>query len=178
MVIVVLPSRAFFCFILGGANFATLRLYTLGHRIMRVLIQRVSRASVAVAGKSVGNIDQGLLLFIAIEKQDTWATLQKMADKVLAYRIFSDAEGKMNLSVKDIQGGVLAISQFTLAADTRKGLRPGFSNAAPPAQAEGLFSQFVTVLKQQHKPVAAGRFAADMQIELVNDGPVTFLLEL
>lgn len=145
---------------------------------MRVLIQRVSRASVSVGDTQLGSIQQGLLLFIAVEKRDTWATLQKMADKVLAYRVFSDAEGKMNLSVRDVKGGVLAISQFTLAADTRKGLRPGFSNAAPPPQAEGLYNQFVTVLKQQHSPVAAGRFAANMQIELVNDGPVTFLLEL
>jgi D-tyrosyl-tRNA(Tyr) deacylase len=145
---------------------------------MRVLIQRVSRAQVSVDETVLGSIEQGLLLFIAIENHDTWATLQKMADKVLAYRVFSDPEGKMNLSVKDIKGGVLAISQFTLAADTRKGLRPGFSNAAPPGRAEDLYNQFITLLKQQHKTVATGRFAANMQIELVNDGPVTFMLEL
>ena len=145
---------------------------------MRVLIQRVSRAKVSVGGGILGSIDQGLLLLIAMEKQDTWATLQKMADKLLAYRVFSDADGKMNLSVKDVNGGLLAVSQFTLAADTRKGLRPGFSSAAPPERAEELYNQFVTLLKQQHKSVATGRFAANMQVELVNDGPVTFLLEL
>jgi len=145
---------------------------------MRVLIQRVSRAQVVVENAVVGSIDQGLLLLIAMEKQDNWATLQKMADKLLAYRVFADADGKMNLSVKNIKGGILAVSQFTLAADTRKGLRPGFSSAAPPERAEELYNQFVTLLKQQHTPVATGRFAADMQIELVNDGPVTFLLEL
>ncbi len=145
---------------------------------MRVLIQRVSRAQVVVENVIVGSIDQGLLLLIAMEKQDNWATLQKMADKLLAYRVFSDADGKMNLSVKNIKGGILAISQFTLAADTRKGLRPGFSSAAPPERAEELYNQFVTLLKQQHAPVATGRFAANMQVELVNDGPVTFLLEL
>jgi D-tyrosyl-tRNA(Tyr) deacylase len=145
---------------------------------MRVLIQRVTRAQATVANRVVGSIDQGLLLLIAIEKQDNWATLQKMADKLLAYRVFSDADGRMNLSVKNIKGGILAVSQFTLAADTRKGLRPGFSSAAPPERAEELYNQFVTLLKQQHTPVATGQFAADMQIELVNDGPVTFLLEL
>lgn len=145
---------------------------------MRVLIQRVKHANVAVAGDTLGSIEQGLLLFVAVQNHDSWATLQKMADKVLAYRVFADAEGKMNLSVRDIKGGVLAISQFTLAADTRKGLRPSFSTAAPPERAEDLYNQFVTLLRQQHKPVATGRFAADMQVELVNDGPVTFLLEL
>ena len=145
---------------------------------MRVLIQRVTRAQATVANRVVGSIDQGLLLLIAIEKQDNWATLQKMADKLLAYRVFSDADGRMNLSVKNIKGGILAVSQFTLAADTRKGLRPGFSSAAPPERAEELYNQFVTLLKQQHTPVATGQFTADMQIELVNDGPVTFLLEL
>lgn len=145
---------------------------------MRVLIQRVRHASVSVSGSAIGSIEQGLLLFIAIEKHDTWATLQKMADKVLAYRMFADADGKMNLNVKDVKGGLLAISQFTLAADTRKGLRPGFANAAPPERAEDMYNQFVTLLKQQHRSVATGRFAANMQIELVNDGPVTFLLEL
>lgn len=145
---------------------------------MRVLIQRVNRAGVSVAGESVGSIERGLLLFIAIENHDTWATLQKMADRVLAYRLFPDSDGKMNLSVKDIRGGVLAVSQFTLAADTRKGLRPGFSSAAPPDRAEEHYNQFVTLLKQQHRHVAEGRFAADMQVELVNDGPVTFMLQL
>ncbi len=145
---------------------------------MRVLIQRVRQAKVTVEGATLGEIRQGLLLFIAIEKTDSWATLQKMADKVLAYRVFSDAGGKMNLNVKDVGGGLLAISQFTLAADTRKGLRPGFSSAAPPERAEELYSQFVTLLKQRHSIVASGRFAADMQVELTNDGPVTFLLEM
>ena len=105
---------------------------------MKVLIQRVSKASVSINNEQVGAIDQGLLLLIGIERTDTCDTLSKMAKKVLAYRVFSDSEGKMNLSVRDIQGGVLAVSQFTLAAETNKGLRPGFSTAAPPAEAERL----------------------------------------
>ncbi len=145
---------------------------------MKVLLQRVSHASVTVAGKTIGDIAQGLLLFIGIEKQDELKTLERMADKVLAYRVFSDTEGKMNLSVKDINGGVLAISQFTLAAQTRKGLRPGFSDAAPPAEAEALYQQFLKILRDRYNKVECGSFGADMKVSLLNDGPVTFLLEM
>lgn len=145
---------------------------------MRVLIQRVTQASVTIEGVIHGAIDRGLLLFIGIEREDDENSVIKMVEKVLAYRLFADDAGKMNLSVKDIKGGVLAISQFTLAADTRKGLRPSFSVAAAPAVAKSLYEDFVSALRQRHTPIEAGVFGADMQVQLVNDGPVTFLLEM
>lgn len=144
---------------------------------MRGLIQRVSSASVEVDGEIVGAIDQGILLLLGVERDDDIEALKKMLHKVLNYRIFSDADGKMNLSVSDIQGGLLVVSQFTLAAETRKGLRPGFSTAAAPQLAEELYEQFVELARQQHSQVATGRFGADMKVQLLNDGPVTFLLE-
>jgi D-tyrosyl-tRNA(Tyr) deacylase len=144
---------------------------------MKVLLQRVKNARVEVAGETVGEIQQGLLLLVGIERHDTPAGVSRMADKLLAYRVFADVAGKMNLSVRDIGGGVLAVSQFTLAADTQKGLRPSFSCAAPPDQAADLFDLLVRNLRERHTPVACGVFAADMQVHLVNDGPVTFLLE-
>lgn len=144
---------------------------------MRGLIQRVSSASVSVSGETVGAIEQGLLLLLGVDKGDTRADADKLLKKILAYRVFADAEDRMNCSVADIDGGVLAISQFTLAADTRKGLRPSFSSAAPPAEAEALYNYFVEQLRAQHNKVATGIFAADMQVSLTNDGPVTFLLE-
>lgn len=145
---------------------------------MRVLLQRVSQAQVTVDQQTVGAIQQGLLLFVAIEPHDTPTLIERMRDKVLAYRVFQDSNGKMNLSVKDIGGGVLAVSQFTLGADTRKGLRPGFSKAAEPALARTLFDAFVKALQAAHHPIATGTFGADMQVSLINDGPVTLLLEL
>lgn len=145
---------------------------------MKVLLQRVKTASVEVEGRTIGAIDRGLLLFIGIEKEDSAATLKRMADKVLAYRVFADETGKMNLNVRETHGGVLAVSQFTLAADTQKGLRPGFSHAASPTAARALYEQFVARLQAHHQPVASGIFAADMQVSLTNDGPVTFLLQL
>ncbi len=145
---------------------------------MKVLIQRVRHAQVDVDGETVGKIDQGLLLLIGMDKHDTPELLQRMADKVLAYRVFSDEAGKMNLNVQQVEGGLLAVSQFTLSADTRKGLRPSFSSAAPPAQAEALYNDFVALLRDKHPTVETGRFAANMQVSLQNDGPVTFLLEL
>lgn len=145
---------------------------------MKVLMQRVSSARVDINGECAGAIDQGLLLLIGIEKHDNEHTLEKMAHKVLNYRIFADSENKMNLSVKDIQGGVLAVSQFTLAAETHKGLRPGFSVAALPHVAKSLYDEFVTLLRNEHSNIATGQFGADMQVSLVNDGPVTFMLEL
>ncbi len=144
---------------------------------MRGLIQRVSSASVEVDREIVGAIDQGILLLLGVERDDDIEALKKMLHKVLNYRIFSDADGKMNLSVSDIQGGLLVVSQFTLAAETRKGLRPGFSTAAAPQLAEELYEQFVELARQQHSQVATGRFGADMKVQLLNDGPVTFLLE-
>jgi D-tyrosyl-tRNA(Tyr) deacylase len=145
---------------------------------MKVLLQRVTQARVDVAGETVGTIQRGLLLLVGIERHDSTELVARMADKVLAYRVFADAADKMNLSVRDIAGGVLAVSQFTLAADTQKGLRPSFSKAAPPEQAAALFEQFLRELRERHQPVASGIFAADMQVHLINDGPVTFLLEL
>ena len=144
---------------------------------MRGLIQRVSGASVAVEGERVGAIDLGLLLFLGVEKNDTTAQADKLLEKVLAYRVFPDAGGKMNLNVQQAGGGVLVVSQFTLAADTSRGLRPGFSTAAAPAEAERLYDYFVARLQSRHAPVGTGVFAANMQVSLVNDGPVTFLLE-
>ena len=144
---------------------------------MKVLLQRVKNARVEVAGETVGEIQQGLLLLVGIERHDTPESASRMADKLLAYRVFADTAGKMNLSVRDIGGGVLAVSQFTLAAVTQKGLRPSFSCAAPPGQAADLFDRLVRNLRERHTPVACGVFAADMQVHLVNDGPVTFLLE-
>lgn len=143
---------------------------------MKVLLQRVTQASVTVQGETVGAIGQGLLLLVGLERDDTPEQVTRMAERVLDYRVFGDDQGRMNRSVRDIGGGVLAVSQFTLAADTRKGLRPGFSTAAAPERARALYEQFVADLQQRHQPVATGRFAADMQVALVNDGPVTFLL--
>lgn len=144
---------------------------------MRGLIQRVSSASVVVEGRDVGAIDKGILLLLGVQKGDSKAEADKLLHKLLNYRIFSDSEGKMNLNVGQIDGGVLVVSQFTLAADTKKGLRPGFSNAGDPAVAEELYNYFVEQLRAEHDRVATGIFAADMKVSLVNDGPVTFLLE-
>lgn len=145
---------------------------------MRVLLQRVTHAKVEVAGHEVGAIDRGLLLFVGIEKQDNATITAKMAQKIVAYRLFADAREKMNLSVKEVNGGILAVSQFTLVADTQKGLRPSFSSAAAPDWAKTLFDAFVSDLSALHSPIEQGVFAADMQISLINDGPVTFLLEM
>lgn len=145
---------------------------------MKLLIQRVRAARVEVAGEVVGAIDQGLLALVGIEPQDDQASLAKAVHKLLGYRVFADEAGKMNLSLKDVEGGLLLVSQFTLAADTRSGMRPGFSSAAPPAQGAALFEALVALARTQHPTVATGRFGADMQVHLVNDGPVTFLLEV
>ncbi|VVN78250.1 D-aminoacyl-tRNA deacylase [Pseudomonas fluorescens] len=144
---------------------------------MKALLQRVRGARVEVAGEIVGAVDQGLLVLVAVEPEDTRGSADKLLHKLLNYRVFSDAEGKMNLSLADVDGGLLLVSQFTLAADTRSGLRPGFSTAAPPALGEELFVYLLDKAKQVHGTVASGRFGADMQVHLVNDGPVTFLLQ-
>lgn len=144
---------------------------------MKALIQRVRQAHVEVAGEVVGAIEQGLLVLVGVEPQDSEASAAKLLHKLLNYRVFSDSDGKMNLSLTEVAGGLLLVSQFTLAADTRKGLRPGFSTAAPPALGEALFDHLVGLARQQHDPVATGCFGADMQVHLINDGPVTFLLE-
>ncbi|WP_347258475.1 D-aminoacyl-tRNA deacylase [Methylocaldum sp.] len=145
---------------------------------MIAVIQRVTRAEVTVAGESVGKIDRGILALIAIEKGDTEAQAVRLAERILGYRIFGDAEDKMNLNVTDVSGGVLLVSQFTLAADTRKGMRPSFTPAADPETGKRLFDYFVEKVRARHSPVETGRFGANMQIELVNDGPVTFTLNV
>lgn len=145
---------------------------------MKALLQRVLNARVELGGEVVGAIDQGLLVLVGVEPQDTQTSADKLLHKLLNYRVFSDAAGKMNLSLKEVGGGLLLVSQFTLAADTRSGLRPSFSTAAPPAQGEALFDYLVQQARAQHPHVASGRFGADMQVHLVNDGPVTFLLEV
>jgi len=142
------------------------------------LIQRVKNASVTVDNHTVGAIEQGLLLLLGIQKNDSEETANKLIDKILGYRIFADADNKMNCNVQQIHGGILVVSQFTLAADTKKGTRPSFSSAAPPAKAQALYDYFVQQLHAKHNSVATGIFAADMQVALVNDGPVTFMLEI
>lgn len=143
---------------------------------MKALIQRVSNAHVEVNGEIVGKIGSGLLVLLGVERDDDRAGAEKLLDKVLQYRVFSDAEGKMNLSVRDVAGGILLVSQFTLAADTDSGLRPSFSSAGSPDLARELYDHAVQYLRTQHEDVATGIFAADMKVQLTNDGPVTFLL--
>lgn len=144
---------------------------------MKGLLQRVHSARVDVGGHAVGAIDQGLLVLVGVEPSDTRASADKLLHKLLNYRVFSDAQGKMNLSLRDVGGGLLLVSQFTLAADTRSGMRPSFSSAAPPALGEELFDYLVGEAKKAHETVATGRFGASMQVHLINDGPVTFMLE-
>ena len=144
---------------------------------MKALIQRVSKAQVEVDAQITGQIDQGLLVFVGIEKYDELAEVDKMIKRLLSYRVFYDTDDKMNLSVSDINGGVLLVSQFTLAADTKSGTRPGFSTGKPPVEAKALYDYFVHQMQKAHNTVATGIFGADMQVSLTNDGPVTFLLE-
>jgi D-tyrosyl-tRNA(Tyr) deacylase len=144
---------------------------------MKGLLQRVRSARVEVKGEVVGSIDQGILVLVGVEPQDTTASADKLLHKLLNYRVFSDSEGKMNLSLKDVAGGLLLVSQFTLAADTKSGMRPSFSKAAPPALGAELFDYLLAQASKAHGTVAAGQFGADMQVHLINDGPVTFLLE-
>lgn len=144
---------------------------------MRVLIQRVTYASVAVDGNIVGKIDQGLLVLVGITHSDTVAVVEKTAKKTAELRVFEDDGGKMNLGLQDIHGAILSISQFTLYANCRRGRRPGFEKAAEPKQAEELYDYFNEQLKQYGIPVEAGIFGADMKVELCNDGPVTILLD-
>jgi len=143
---------------------------------MLALIQRVTRAEVRVADETVGAIGAGLLAFVAVEPDDGEAQAQRLCERLLGYRVFDDGEGRMNRSLADSGGGLLLVSQFTLAADTRKGMRPGFSTAAAPEAGLRWFNRLVEIAKAGHPLVEIGRYGAHMQVELVNDGPVTFLL--
>lgn len=144
---------------------------------MIALLQRVTHADVHVGAKQVAEIQQGLLVLIGVEKADNEADAEKLLSRILGYRVFSDDNDKMNLSLKDVHGGLLLVPQFTLPADTRKGMRPSFTPAAPPAQGEALFEYLVKQARIQHSDTAAGHFGADMQVRLTNDGPVTFWLQ-
>ena len=145
---------------------------------MKALIQRVSSSQVKVDGKLVGSVEKGLLVFLGLEKQDTRSMADKMINKIISYRLFPDQNQRMNLSLKDINGEILIISQFTLAADTKNGTRAGFSTAMPPLDAESLYDYFVESTRSSDLKVETGIFGADMKVSLVNDGPVTFLLEV
>ena len=144
---------------------------------MIALIQRVREAEVRVADESVGHIDHGILALIGVEREDGSANAKRLAERLLSYRIFQDAEDRMNLSVQDVEGGLLLVPQFTLAADTKKGNRPGFSTAAAPERAQALFDELVVQVRARYAPVATGRFGAEMHVSLVNHGPVTFWLQ-
>ena len=142
------------------------------------LIQRASSASVSIDNSVVGQINRGIVLLLGIEKNDSEEKADQLIQKILNYRIFNDENGKMNLSLQDIGGDLLVVSQFTLAADTKKGLRPSFSSAAPPAEAKMLYEYFLNqAISCNNGAVASGQFGADMQVSLCNDGPVTFLLK-
>lgn len=141
------------------------------------LLQRVNDASVSVSGKQIAHIQQGLLVLVGVEKNDTTAQADRLLTKLLGYRVFSDKEEKMNLSVQDINGGLLLVPQFTLPANTQKGMRPSFTPAADPATGKELFNYLNSRAQALHKDVATGQFGADMQVSLTNDGPVTFWLQ-
>ena len=144
---------------------------------MIALIQRVRSARVDVGGETVGAIDAGILALVAVQPGDGEAQANRLVERVLGYRIFGDDAGRMNRSLSDIGGGLLLVSQFTLAADTSKGTRPGFSTAAPPDEAERGFARLVEIARARHPRVEIGRFGAHMEVHLINDGPVTFWLE-
>ena len=141
------------------------------------LLQRVREARVVVAGETVGAIERGLLVLVGVQRGDDAARAERLLERLLGYRVFPDAQDRMNLSLRDIDGGLLLVPQFTLAADTRKGTRASFTSAAPPDEGERLFDHLVARARTAHPRVATGRFGADMQVGLTNDGPVTFWLE-
>ena len=142
------------------------------------LLQRVSSASVEVEGRTVGQIGRGLMVLVAVQRGDAEAHAERLLERLLTYRVFPDEAGRMNRSLQDIQGGLLLVSQFTLAADTSKGTRPGFSPAAEPAEGRRLFDYIAQKARERHSVVQTGEFGADMQVGLINDGPVTFWLEV
>jgi D-aminoacyl-tRNA deacylase len=145
---------------------------------MRALLQRVSEARVVIDGETTGSVDTGLLVLLAVHKRDTKVQAERLASKILSLRIFPDDHGKMNLSVTDVKGEILIVSQFTLYGDTSKGTRPSYSQAAPPEQAIRLYEEFVTICHNTKLKEATGRFQASMQVHLVNNGPVTLLCEV
>ncbi|MBW5408229.1 D-aminoacyl-tRNA deacylase [Morganella morganii] len=145
---------------------------------MIALIQRVTRADVRIAGEIAGEIGPGLLVLLGVERDDDEQKSKRLSEKVMGYRIFSDADGKMNLNVAQSGGQLLVVSQFTLAAETQKGMRPGFSNGAAPEKANTLYEHFVSQCRAAGMVTETGRFAADMQVSLTNDGPVTFWLQV
>lgn len=142
------------------------------------LLQRVSTARVAVAGEVIAAIDRGIMVLVGVERGDGSRQADRLLERLLGYRVFAGADGKMNLSVRDIGGGLLLVPQFTLPADTRKGMRPSFTPAAPPEQGQRLFDYLAARASVAHPRVATGRFGADMQVSLTNDGPVTFWLRV
>lgn len=142
------------------------------------LLQRITDARVDVSGETIGAVGRGLLVLVGIQRGDDETSADRLLERLLGYRVFPDADGKMNLNLCDIDGGLLLVPQFTLAADTRKGTRPSFSNAADPDQSRKLFTYLVQQAKAQHSPVGSGKFGADMAVTLTNDGPVTFWLEV
>ena len=141
------------------------------------LLQRVTEASVSVDGETVGGVGRGLMVLVGVQPQDDERRADRLLERLLGYRVFPDAEGRMNLSLADIDGGLLLVPQFTLAADTRKGMRASFTSAAPPEQGSRLFAHLAKQARERHRDVATGVFGADMKVALVNDGPVTFWLE-
>lgn len=144
---------------------------------MKALMQRVTQAKVEVGGQCIGQIGYGIMLLLGVDKGDDQTKADQLLHKVLHYRFFADADGKMNNNVQQVNGSILIVSQFTLVADTKKGLRPGFSSAAPPALGEQMYDYFVAQARKKIA-VATGQFGADMQVSLTNDGPVTFMLEV
>ena len=159
-------------FLLKSPRFKSMMMF------MRALIQRVLQAKVVVDGQTTGEIQQGLLVFLGLGREDTLQKGQKLIDKILKYRIFDDENGKMGWNLSQAQGGLLLVSQFTLMAQTQKGLRPDFGPAMPPSEAKELYEQLVIYAQSQFANVHTGIFAADMKVHLVNDGPVTFQLEV
>lgn len=145
---------------------------------MIALLQRVTEAAVDVGDQRIASIDKGLLVLLGVEKADDEDIAQRLIDKVLKYRVFADEEGKMNLSLLDVNGGLLIVPQFTLAASTEKGLRPSFSSSAPPNIARQLFDKTVELAQQRSSAVEKGQFGADMKVSLINDGPVTFWIQI
>lgn len=141
------------------------------------LLQRASRARVEVDGEVIGEIGQGVLVLVGVQKHDGPDEVERLSERLLGYRVFADEQGKMNLSVRDIEGGILLVPQFTLAADTRKGTRASFTAAATPEQGRSCFEQLLQTTRQRYANVQSGRFGADMQVSLTNDGPVTFWLQ-